>query len=112
MDKRIETAWLLDFYGPLLTQRQQELLHLYCDEDLSLAEIAEQEAISRQGVHDTVHKAQKQLEEYEEKLGLLARYRRMTQGLARCGELLAGAREEDAVKARALIDELIRDEEG
>ena len=112
MDKRIETAWLLDFYGPLLTQRQQELLHLYCDEDLSLAEIAEQEAISRQGVHDTVHKAQKQLEEYEEKLGLLARYRRMTQGLARCGELLAGAQEEDAVKARALIDELIRDEEG
>lgn len=112
MDKRIETAWLLDFYGPLLTQRQQELLHLYCDEDLSLAEIAEQEAISRQGVHDTVHKAQKQLEEYEEKLGLLSRYRRMTQGLERCGELLAGAREENAVKARALIDELIKDEEG
>ena len=55
MDKRIETAWLLDFYGPLLTQRQQEMLRLYCDEDLSMAEIAEQEAISRQGVHDTVH---------------------------------------------------------
>ena len=112
MDKRIETAWLLDFYGPLLTQRQQEMLRLYCDGDLSMAEIAEQEAISRQGVHDTVHKAQKQLEEYEEKLGLLARYRRMTQGLERCGELLAGAREENAVKARALIGELIRDEEG
>ena len=112
MDKRIETAWLLDFYGPLLTQRQQEMLRLYCDEDLSMAEIAEQEAISRQGVHDTVHKAQKQLEEYEEKLGLLARYRRMTKGLERCGELLAGAREENTVKARALIGELIRDEEG
>lgn len=112
MDKRIETAWLLDFYGPLLTQRQQQLLRLYCEEDLSLAEIAEQEAISRQGVHDTVHKAQKQLEEYEEKLGLLARYRRITQGLEACGALLEGAQEKNAVKARRLIEELIREEEG
>lgn len=112
MDKRIETAWLLDFYGPLLTQRQQQLLCLYCEEDLSLAEIAEQEAISRQGVYDTVHKAQKQLEEYEQKLGLLARYRRITQGLERCGELLEGAQGENAQKARALIEELMMDEEG
>ena len=112
VETRVELTCLLDFYGPLLTEHRREVLRLYCEEDLSLAEIAEQEAISRQGVHDTVHKAQKQLEEYEEKLGLLARYRRMTQGLARCGELLAGAQEEDAVKARALIGELIKDEEG
>lgn len=112
MDVRFETAWLLDFYGPLLTQRQRQILRLYCEEDLSLAEIAEQEAISRQSVHDTVHKAQRQLEEYENKLGLLARYRRITQGLERCGELLAHAQDENAVRARALINELIEEEEG
>ena len=46
MEKRIETAWLLEFYGPLLTARQRELLELYCDEDLSLTEIAAQAGIS------------------------------------------------------------------
>ena len=111
MDKRIETAWLLDFYGPLLTDRQQQLVRLYCDEDLSLAEIAEQEAISRQGVYDTVHKAQRQLEAYEQKLGLLARYRRITQGLSDCRALLEGTEDEGARRALALIGELLRDEE-
>ena len=70
MEKRIETAWLLAFYGPLLTPRQRELLALYCDEDLSLAEIAAQEDISRQGVYDAVHRAQRQLADYEARLGL------------------------------------------
>ena len=112
MDKRFETTWLLDFYGPLLTQRQRQILRLYCEEDLSLAEIAEQEAISRQGVYDTVHKAQRQLEDYEQKLGLLARYRRITQGLEECGKLLEEAGEERAVRARALIERLLTDEEG
>lgn len=116
MDKRIETAWLLDFYGPLLTQRQQQLLRLYCEEDLSLAEIAEQEAISRQGVYDAVHKTQRQLEEYEKKLGLLARYRRMSEGLAQCRALLEKAcgdapGSEPLASALMLTDALLRDEE-
>ena len=60
---------LYDFYGELLTQRQKEVMELYNEENLSLAEIAEEFGISRQGVHDALHKAQKALEEYERKLG-------------------------------------------
>ena len=117
MEKRIETAWLLSFYGPLLTQRQRELLALYCDEDFSLAEIAAQEDISRQGVYDAVHRAQRQLADYEARLGLLARYRRITQGLERCRAMLDGvqaSRESEAALAhvKRALDALIADEEG
>ena len=68
---------LLDFYGEILTQRQREFFDLYYNEDLSLAEIAENEGISRQGVRDSIKRAEGQLLEYEERLHLAARFRRI-----------------------------------
>ncbi len=59
---------LLDIYSPLLTGHQREVTDLYFNYDLSLAEIAEQKGCSRQSVSDTLQKARRQLEEYEEKL--------------------------------------------
>ena len=117
MEKRFETAWLLEFYGPLLTARQRELLELYCDEDLSRTEIAAQAGISRQGVYDAVHRAQRQLADYEKSLGLLGRYRRMTDGLKRCQEILdtvLPTRESEAALAMAkeTLKALLADEEG
>lgn len=73
MEKHVRLGMLLDCYGPLLTQRQRSLLDQSVNEDCSLAEIAEREGISRQGVRDAVTKASEQLEEYEAKLGLMAR---------------------------------------
>ena len=49
---------LLDFYGEILTQRQREFFDLYYNEDLSLAEIAENYGISRQGVRDAIVRAE------------------------------------------------------
>lgn len=74
IETRVELTTLLDFYGPLLTEHRREVMRLYCDEDLSLAEIAEQLCITRQGVSDAVQKARRQLIDYESKLGLAARY--------------------------------------
>ena len=73
MDKRTETGLLLDCYGALLTNRQRSFMEAHFDEDLSLAEIAEREGISRQAVRDALVKAEEQLRDYETKLGLLAR---------------------------------------
>lgn len=109
---RIETGWLFDFYGPLLTQRQQSLLSLYCEEDFSLSEIAAREGISRQGVYDAVHRAQRQLEDYERQLGLLARYRRLTQGLSQALEALCDASGSQAERAREILTQLLSEEEG
>ena len=70
-EKSIRTGILLDFYGNLLTDRMREACESYYYEDLSLAEIAELQGISRQGVHDTIKRAEKELESYEDKLGLM-----------------------------------------
>lgn len=65
---------LFDFYGELLTDRQKELFDLYYNEDLSLAEIAENEGISRQGVRDVVVRAEAAMQEIEDKTGLIRRF--------------------------------------
>lgn len=62
---------LYDIYGPLLTNRQQEILQLYYQEDLSYAEISEELSISRAAVLDAVHKGTKALEKYESNIKYL-----------------------------------------
>ncbi len=82
---------LYDFYGELLTQRQKEVMELYNEENLSLAEIAEEFGISRQGVHDALHKAQKALEEYERKLGLVERFSATREAIGNISAEIDGA---------------------
>ena len=89
MEARVELNYLLDFYGPLLTAHRQEVMRLYCEEDLSQQEIAEQLDITRQGVFDTIVKAKRQLADYEKKLGLLERYRAQSAAAERCMEALS-----------------------
>ena len=70
--KNLEIGLLLDLYGKLLTDKQFEVLDLYYNDDLSLAEIAEQYDISRQGVHDAIKRGEELLVGYEKNLGLEA----------------------------------------
>ena len=65
---------LYDFYGELLTERQKEFFDLYYNEDLSLAEIAENAGISRQGVRDVIVRAEGIMQEVEDKTGLIRRF--------------------------------------
>jgi predicted DNA-binding protein YlxM (UPF0122 family) len=65
---------LKDFYGPLLTEKQQAVLDLYCENDWSFSEIAGLMNISRQAVYDLIKRAQNSLETYESKLGLLRKF--------------------------------------
>ena len=67
-------SMLYDFYGSLLNESQEEVMKLYHEDNLSLSEIAEELGTSRQAVHYTLKKAEKALEKYEEKLGLIAKY--------------------------------------
>ena len=71
MDKHIELSILVEIYGKLLTQKQQDVLNDYYNKDLSLSEIAENNNISRQGVRDLIKKGESKLFEYEEKLNIM-----------------------------------------
>ncbi|MCR6515348.1 MAG: putative DNA-binding protein [Clostridium chrysemydis] len=71
MDDRVEFSLLADLYKPLLTEKQINVMEMYYDEDLSLAEIAELNKTSRQAIHDLIKRCDKQLLSYESKLNLL-----------------------------------------
>ena len=94
-------ALLYDFYGSLLTARQQELMQAYYLEDLSLAEIAGEGGVSRQAVHDLIKRAEAALTEYEEKLGFVREYRERQSHLAR---LEAALEQGDQSTAKSLVD--------
>lgn len=83
LDDITEISLLYDFYGQLLTRRQQDVMRLYHEENLSLSEIADEFSISRQGVHDSLRSGEKALKEYEKKLGLLERFRKSREAVDR-----------------------------
>lgn len=71
MDKNVEIALLLDFYGNMLTERQREIMNLYYEDNLSLSEIAGELNISKQGVSDSLKRSEKVLYDTESKLKLM-----------------------------------------
>ena len=71
MEDRFKISILLDHYGPLLTEKQLDIMSLYYNEDLSLAEISEINKTSRQSIYDLIKRCCKQLLVYEKKLELM-----------------------------------------
>nr|MBO6295812.1 transcriptional regulator [Schwartzia sp. (in: firmicutes)] len=82
MEELLYLTELFDLYGPLLIERQRRWMEMHLLEDFSLAEIGEELGISRQAVHDNLHRSQKAMEAYEERLGLAKRHREERAGLA------------------------------
>lgn len=76
VEERIELTLLFDFYGALLKENQRRMFEAYMMEDYGYSEIAASEGISRQGAYDAISRASKQLRDYENKLGLVSRFRR------------------------------------
>jgi AraC-like DNA-binding protein len=66
----------MDAYGALLTDKQREFMRLHYEEDLSFGEIAQEFGVSRQAIHDAVKHAERTLDDYEQRLGLVQRERR------------------------------------
>jgi len=83
IEKTVRMSLLFDFYGQLLTPRQQEFFSLYYDDDLSLGEIASQYGVSRQAVYDILKRSSQALEEFESKLQLVERFQKRQSALAK-----------------------------
>ncbi len=81
MEKNIEVSLLFDFYGELLKPSGRQAVDLYYNDDLSLAEIASQMGITRQGVRDNIKRCEQQLFDFEEKLGLFRQFKALHKGL-------------------------------
>ena len=87
MDELFEKSLLYDFYGELLTEHQQAVYQSFVFDDMSLAEVAEEQGITRQGVHDLVKRCDKILQGYEEKLHLVSKFVSIKKKVTRIGEL-------------------------
>ena len=93
MAKNLEISLLLDFYGDMLTEKQREVIEYYYNDDLSLAEIADNEGITRQGVRDSIKRGEFQLLDMEKRLGLAQRFREMRAGLEKIRDAAERIRE-------------------
>ena len=107
-EKDLTVEFLLDFYGEVLAPRARGILAAYYGEDLSLAEIAEGEGISRQGVRHILKKGEEELFFLEERLGLAARHRAMTDEARRLAGLAEALADLEDPRVTALIEAIGR----
>ena len=104
----LEMTLLFDYYGDLLTERQRMCFDLRHNQDLSLAEIAEELSISRQGVHENLGRAEALLRTMEEKTGCVRRdlsYRRTLKTIQQAAERLLMKNDESVISlGRSILD--------
>lgn len=104
MEKIVEQGLLYDFYGELLTPHQRQIYEDVVFNDLSLSEIAQEQGISRQGVHDLIRRCDRTLQSYEEKLHLMEKFRNVKRTVA---EIESASSEENVKQlARQILEEM------
>ncbi|HIR61720.1 MAG TPA: YlxM family DNA-binding protein [Candidatus Faecivivens stercoravium] len=108
-DKDLRISVLLDHYGAMLTDKQREVIDLYYNDDLSLAEIAEQEGITRQGVRDNIKRGEAQLLEMEQKLHAARRFERLAALVSEADETLAAIEKDYADRRRVSSVRQVKD---
>lgn len=107
MNSKPEISLLYDFYGELLQSSQQRVIELYVNDDLSLSETAQILGISRQGVRDSLTRAERKLAEYEAKLGLLKAHRARREQDDRIRSIIQRIKNtKDTAEAVSLLDDI------
>lgn len=110
VEEIVELSLLFDFYGELLDEHKKKIFEDYVLNDLSLAEIADEQGISRQGVHDVVKRCTKKLKEYESVLHLVEKFQDIKEKLAEASGLLEKEEQithTDSVKVKQLLKDVI-----
>jgi predicted DNA-binding protein YlxM (UPF0122 family) len=103
MEKIVEQALLYDFYGELLNDHQKHIYEEFVLNDLSLSEIAEEQGISRQGVHDLIKRCNHILAGYEQKLHLMEKFINAKEKINRINEL---SRQFEKTKQNEIVEEI------
>lgn len=86
-DKIVRQAFLFDFYGELLNEHQRSVYEAFVGDNLSLSEIAQENGVSRQSVHDLIKRCDGILEQYESKLHLVEKFQIMKQYIMRIQQI-------------------------
>ena len=107
MEPKVRQTYLYDFYGELLNEHQQKIFEAFVFDDLSLGEIAEEQDISRQAVHDMIKRCNHILEGYEEKLHLVEKFLNIRRQVQKIHDL-AGRYQDGEIAAisKEILEEL------
>ena len=105
-EKNMRLAYLLVFYGEVLDPHAKEIMHAYYEDDLSLAEIAEDIGISRQGVRHVIKKSEDQLDFLEKKLGLADKFLSIEAAASSLDEAARELRAHSDVSVRAYAEKI------
>lgn len=106
-EKDLSIGYLLDFYGNVLSEHTRSLLSLYYGEDLSLAEIAAEAGISRQGVRQAIKRGEEELRFFEKQLGLASHFAELQEAAERLREKAAPLLNSEDADTRALAEEAV-----
>ena len=111
LEKIERMAWLFDFYGPLLTDKQRRIVELHYENDWSLGEIAAEFGVSRQAIYDILKRAEKALEHCEQRLGLVGKFMGERQQLTEVYRLLkemeVAGDDQSKKRALTLLEEIL-----
>ncbi|MBO4336735.1 MAG: DNA-binding protein [Lachnospiraceae bacterium] len=104
MEKIVKQGILYDYYGSLLTERQQQIYEDAVSNDLSLSELASEYGISRQGIHDLLKRCDRILAGYEEKLGCIERDKKLRKAAE---QILEKCSTQDSEDKKALTEQML-----
>lgn len=104
MEKIVEVAVLFDYYGKLLSEKQYNVVDQYCNEDLSLKEIAELNGISKQGISDILNRSEKKLMLYENELKLISKFENINLALKEINSLILESKSKTKEDLLKLLD--------
>ena len=98
MEKIVKVAELYDIYGPLLNEKQRDVINCYYNEDLSLQEIAENNNKSKQAISDMMTRSVDKLFEFEDELSLLEKKDELKDALTSIRELMENSKNKEAIE--------------
>ena len=111
MKKIVEQGLLYDFYGELLTEHQKEIYEAAVYNDMSLTEIAEENGISKQGVHDLIKRCTNTLQGYEDRLHMIRRFEAIKDTAEELGRLSDSLTDNDKLRneIRTISDRILEE---
>ena len=107
MEKILEQTLLYDFYGELLTDHQKQVYEDVVLNDYSLSEVAEEQGISRQGVHDLIKRCNRILQDYESKLHLVEKFVTIKEQVEQMKRSLLDAEQPDREELTRRLDGIL-----
>ena len=107
MEKILEQTLLYDFYGELLTEHQKQIYEDVVLNDYSLSEVAQEQGISRQGVHDLVKRCNRILQDYESKLHLVEKFVTIKEQVVQMKRSLLDAEQPDREELTRRLDGIL-----